>query len=108
MRNSLIAIILAVSPSIALAQMSIDVQRSSSPRGVQIQGDTDIKARGQNVNTVAAGKDNTAKTAVGAVKGGTQIQGHTEIKASAKNVSTVAVGKDNKAGSTVGAIGGGQ
>lgn len=106
MRNLLIAVILATTSSFVLAQMQVGVQRSSSPRGVQIQGDTDIKANAQNVNAVAVGADNSAANSAGAIKGGTNIKGNTRISVTAQEVNAVAVGKGNKAGNTVGAIGG--
>lgn len=100
-----VASVLLVVASAALAQ-GASVQRSSSPQGVQIQGDTMINAAAQNTSAVASGDGNTAKTATGAVKGGTQIQGNTRINATSKNVSSVAVGKGNAATNEVGAIGG--
>lgn len=106
MRNLLIAVALAVSSSAVLAQMQVGVQRSSSPRGVQIQGDTDIKANAQNVNAVAAGSDNAAANSAGAVKGDTNIKGNTRINATVREANAVAVGKGNKADNAVGAIGG--
>ncbi len=105
MRKIVVAAILVVSSS-AHAQGTASVQRSSNPQGVKIQGDTAISANTQHTNAVAAGENNVAKTATGAVKGGTQIQGNTRINAAAKNVNSVAVGKGNTAANDVGAIGG--
>jgi hypothetical protein len=62
----------AVVASPAFAQQT---QRSSNPQGVQIQGNTDIKAKNENVTAVAVGEGNEAKNTTGAIKGGTQIQG---------------------------------
>lgn len=107
MRTIIAAAAIALSLSSgAHAQMVPDVQRSSSPRGVQIQGDTRVSANAQNVSAVAAGEGNTAKTATGAVKSGVQIQGITKIDAFTKNVNSVAVGKGNAATNDVGSIGG--
>ena len=47
----------------ALAQQT---QRSSNPQGVQIQGNTEIKADQKNVVAVAVGEGNTAKNTAGA------------------------------------------
>lgn len=105
MHKIVVAAILAAS-SFVYAQGTTSVQRSSSPQGVKIQGDTAINANAQNTNAVAVGENNAAKTATGAVKGGTQIQGNTRINAAAKNVNSVAVGKGNTATNDVGAIGG--
>jgi hypothetical protein len=80
--------------------------RSSSPQGVQIQGNTDIKAQQESTVAVAVGQGNEAKNTAGAIKGGTQIQGNTNIKVEQKNARAVAVGKDNKATNEVGVIGG--
>jgi len=79
---------------------------SSSSQGVQIQGNTDIKAKQENTTAVAVGEGNTAKNTAGAIKGGTQIQGNTKIQASQKNTTAVAVGKGNKAENQAGVIGG--
>ena len=81
-------------------------QRSSNPQGVQIQGNTEIKADQKNVTAVAVGEGNTAKNTAGAIKGGTQIQGNTKIKATQKNATAIAVGKNNEASNEAGVIGG--
>lgn len=104
--HKIIFVAALVVSSVAYAQGTASVQRSSSPQGVQIQGDTRVNANAQNTNAVAVGEGNAAKTATGAVKGGTQIQGNTKINATAKNVSAIAVGKGNAATSDVGSIGG--
>jgi len=98
---AIVAAVLAVSP--VLAQQA---QRSSNPQGVQIQGNTDIKAKQENSAAVAVGEGNTAKNTAGAIKGGTQIQGNTKINASQKNSTAVAVGKGNTAANEAGVIGG--
>jgi hypothetical protein len=93
----------AVIAAPAFAQQSM---RSSNPQGVQIQGNTDIKAKQENTSAVAVGEGNEAKNTAGAIKGGTQIQGNTKIKAEQKNTSAVAIGKNNKAANEAGVIGG--
>ena len=105
MYKIVVAAVLAVSSS-AYAQGPVSVQRSSSPQGVQIQGDTMVNANAQNTNAVAVGENNAARTTTGTVKSGTQIQGNTRINATARNVNSVAVGKGNTATNDVGAIGG--
>ena len=97
----LIASALIASPVFAQQTM-----RSSNAQGVQIQGNTDIKAKQENTAAVAVGQGNEAKNTAGAIKGGTQIQGNTKIKAEQKNTTAVAVGKDNKAANEAGVIGG--
>lgn len=101
----LIALLIA-SAVIASPAFAQQTQRSSNPQGVQIQGNTDIKAKQENTTAVAVGEGNTAKNTAGAIKGGTQIQGNTKIKASQKNTTAVAVGKGNTAANEAGVIGG--
>lgn len=110
MRKSLFVIAIMAVSTVAFAQASggAKSQSSSNPNATQIQGNTEIKASGENVNAVAVGEGNTAKNAVGAIKGGTQIQGNTKIQAKAKNVSAVASGKNNKACNDIGTVGGGE
>ena len=91
---------------IATPVLAQQAQRSSNPEGVQIQGNTEIKAKQENVTAVAQGEGNTAKNTAGAIKGGTQIQGNTKIKASQKNATAVAQGKNNTAANEAGVIGG--
>ncbi len=79
---------------------------SSNAQGVQIQGNTEIKADQKNVTAVATGEGNTAKNTAGAIKGGTQIQGNTKIKAKQANATAVASGKNNTAANEAGVIGG--
>lgn len=93
----------AIVASPAFAQST---QRSSNPQGVQIQGNTEIKADQKNVTAVAVGEGNVAKNTAGAIKGGTQIQGNTKIKATQKNATAVAQGKNNTAANEAGVIGG--
>ncbi|WP_222428741.1 hypothetical protein [Denitratisoma sp. DHT3] len=79
---------------------------SPNAQGVQIQGNTEIKAKQENTAAVAVGEGNVAKNTAGAIKGGTQIQGNTKINASQKNTAAVAVGKNNTAANEAGQIGG--
>ena len=103
MRIVTLLIASAVIASPVFAQQSM---RSSNAEGVQIQGNTDIKAKQTNVTAVATGQGNTAKNTAGAIKGGTQIQGNTKIKAEQKNATAVASGKGNTAANEAGVIGG--
>jgi hypothetical protein len=91
---------------IAAPAFAQQAQRSSNPQGVQIQGNTEIKAENKNVSAVAVGEGNTAKNTTGAIKGGTQIQGNTKINAKQTNATAVAVGKGNTAANEAGVIGG--
>ncbi len=74
--------------------------------GVNIQGNTTIKAEQKGVTAVAVGQGNTAKNTAGAIKGGTNIQGNTTIKAKQTGATAVAVGKGNTAANEAGVIGG--
>ncbi|QDX82199.1 hypothetical protein B9N43_13655 [Denitratisoma sp. DHT3] len=98
--------LLAASAIIAAPAFAQQAQRSSNPQGVQIQGNTEIKAKQENTAAVAVGEGNVAKNTAGAIKGGTQIQGNTKINASQKNTAAVAVGKNNTAANEAGVIGG--
>lgn len=108
MRKTLLVSLLAFASFAAFGQAvsTKQGQGSSNANGVQIQGNTDIKADQKNVTAVAVGEGNTAKNTAGAIKGGTQIQGNTKIKASQKNAAAVAVGKNNTAANEAGVIGG--
>lgn len=101
----LITLLLATA-FIATPALAQQAQRSSNPQGVQIQGNTEIKAAQENSTAVSVGEGNTAKNTAGAIKGGTQIQGNTKIHATQKNSAAVAVGKNNKASNEAGVIGG--
>jgi hypothetical protein len=103
MRIGTLLLILSMIAVPAIAQQS---QRSSNPQGVQIQGNTEIKAQQQNSAAIAQGEGNTAKNTAGAIKGGTQIQGNTKIQASQKNSTAIARGKNNTAANEAGVIGG--
>ncbi|MDD4928543.1 MAG: hypothetical protein PHP85_04620 [Gallionella sp.] len=112
MKNSilLLALLSMFASGAVFAQASQAGPRGgmSSPnsQGVQIQGNTDIKAKQENSTAVAVGEGNTAKNTAGAIKGGTQIQGNTKINAAQKNSTAVAKGKGNKAANEAGVIGG--
>jgi len=110
MNRLLIALIATVCSTGAFAQASQASPKGamSSPnaQGVQIQGNTEIKAKQENASAVAVGEGNVAKNTAGAIKGGTQIQGNTKIDAKQKNATAVAQGKNNTAANEVGVIGG--
>ena len=108
MRNQILlltALVCACVSGTALAQ----VLRSSNPQGVQIQGNTEVKADQESAYSAAKGEGNTAKNTSGAIKGETgetQIQGTTRITASQRNTRAKAEGKNSKASNEVGTIGG--
>lgn len=98
--------ILAASVIVATPAFAQQSQSSSNNKGVQIQGNTEIKAGQENASAEAKGQGNEAKNTAGAIKGGTQIQGNTKINAKQKNVSAKAEGKGNTASNEAGVIGG--
>jgi hypothetical protein len=111
MRNQVIfSAVIALACGAAFGQASqagrTGAMSSPNAQGVQIQGNTEIKADQKNVTAVAVGEGNTAKNTAGAIKGGTQIQGNTKVKATQKNATAVAVGKNNAAANEAGVIGG--
>jgi len=111
MMNKVLVAVLALGiSSFAVAQTSQGGPRggqgSASAQGVQIQGNTEIKAENKNATAVAVGEGNVAKNTTGAIKGGTQIQGNTKIQAKQTNSTAVAVGKNNTAANEAGVIGG--
>ena len=107
MKISFLMLVVAMLVGQAYAQQTPDgVQRSSSPSGIQIQGDAAVRSQAQNNAAAAVGTDNQAKTATGAVRGNVQIRGNTRIDAKGRDVNAVSVGKGNQSDNAVGAIGG--
>lgn len=92
--------------TISLPVLSQEIQRSSNPQGVQIQGNANLRAQQESAVAVTVGEVNVSRNTAGAVKGDTQIQGNTKVKAEQKNVTATAVGRNNAAGNEVGVIGG--
>lgn len=101
-----VALVFGCLSGTVLAQTQVPVQRSSNPQGVQIQGNTEIKADQENTSAAAKGEGNTAKNIAGAIKGETQIQGATRITTSQTNTKAKAEGKNSKASNEAGVIGG--
>ena len=100
-------IALTVLSTAAFAQTSINTDKGQATAGgVNIKGNTEIKAKQENTTAVAVGEGNVAKNTAGAIKGGTNIKGNTKIKAEQKNTTAVAVGKGNTAANEAGVIGG--
>lgn len=104
MRLTVMLLVLSAVSMPALSQQ--EIQRSSSPQGVQVQGNTDLKAQQEQTSAVAVGEGNIVKNTAAAIKGGTQIQGNTKVKVEQKNAKATAVGKNNAAGNEAGVIGG--
>lgn len=107
MRN--LILLASLASACACGTVFAQVVRSSNPQGIQIQGNTDIKADQETAYSTAKGEGNTAKNTAGAIKAETgeiQIQGNTRITASQKNTRAKAEGKNSKAANEAGTIGG--
>lgn len=63
-------------------------------QGGVVRGNTTINVNAENVNTIAAGSGNTARTNIGSVKGGTRES--TTVTVDVKNVSNVVTGRGKK------------
>lgn len=63
-------------------------------QGGVVRGNTEINVNAENINTIAAGSGNTAKTTIGSVKGGTRES--SKITVDVKNVSNVVTGRGKK------------
>lgn len=83
-----------------------DIQRSSYPQGMRVDGNAELHARQSEATAVSAGEMNVAGNAAASMRGGVQIRGNTRIKAEQKNATAVAVGKNNAANNEAGVIGG--
>lgn len=72
---------------------SVPAALAQSEGGV-IRGNTKINVSAGNVNTIATGSNNTAKTSIGSVKGNSRE--NTNITVDVKNVSNVVSGRGKK------------
>ncbi|MFZ2854754.1 MAG: hypothetical protein WAZ34_11685 [Rhodocyclaceae bacterium] len=106
MHKIVLASALVISTSAVLAQQGAEnVQRSSNPQGVHIQGSAQTSSA-QNINSSTPAESNTPKNSAAAANTDTQIQGNTKINAQAKNLNAVSVGQGNTSRNKVGTIGG--
>lgn len=71
--------------------------------GVQIRGNQQINVNAENVNTIAVGQGNTAKTSIGTVKAGSGSQ-PTNVTVDVKNVSNVTSGRGRKSCINIGTV----
>ncbi len=93
----------------AFAQEELEVERSSYPQGIVVEGDTQPYVNQSETAAFLPSRDaemGTSGSAAVAGRSNVQIQGTTRIKAEQKNASAVAVGKGNAANNEVGVIGG--
>lgn len=105
---TLLTVLAVTTPLAAWSQLPDSVQRSSSPQGFQVPGNTAAgTSAAKNNSAGAAGKESAAANAPAtAGKGNVQIQGNTRINAVATGTTATAIGQGNKAGNELGAIGG--
>jgi len=101
-----ISLLLLALTAVSLPVLSEDVQRSSHPQGVQINGNADLRAQQESTAAVAVGEGNVARNSASAVRSNVQIQGNTKITAEQKNARAIAVGNRSAAENEVGVIGG--
>lgn len=78
-----------VVPALALSLTSAYGQSS----GGVVRGNTNINVNAENINTMAVGSGNTAKTSIGSVKG---KGGSGNVTVDVKNVSNVVTGRNRK------------
>lgn len=71
--------------------------------GVVLKGRTEINANAENINTVAVGSGNVAKTNIGSIKSGTHE--NVKITVDVKNVSNVVSGRGKKGCVNIGSRG---
>ncbi|MEY2631576.1 MAG: hypothetical protein RIR00_230 [Pseudomonadota bacterium] len=106
MKHLLIISLLTLS-GLSLAQEDeMTIRRSTLPSGLQITGQTEMRATSVNSTAVASGVDNAARNTAGAIKGNTQIQGNTTINATQRNSVAVSSGRGSSSVNETGAIGG--
>ncbi len=90
----------------AAAQEMADVERSSFPQGIVVDGNAEFRAHQFEAASASVGESNVSGNAAAAVRSSVQIQGNTRIKAEQTNATAVAVGKDNAVKNEAGVIGG--
>ena len=83
-----------------------DMQRSSHPQGMQVNGNAELRAHQDGATAVTLGDRNVVRNSASAIRGGTQIQGNTKVTAGQRNATATAVGRDNAATNEAGVIGG--
>lgn len=76
-----------------LAVASLATAANAQESGGVVRGNSNINVRAENVNTIAAGSNNVAKTSIGSIKGGAKGG---NVTVDVKNVSNVVVGHGKK------------
>lgn len=67
---------------------------SAQTEGSVIRGNTNLNVNAENVNTMAIGSGNVARTSIGSVKG--SVRGNSNITVDVANVSNVVTGRNRK------------
>ena len=70
------------------------VHLHAQTQGGAVRGNTNINVNAENVNTIAAGSNNVARTNIGSVKNGAKGGGNVTVDV--KNVSNVVTGRGRK------------
>lgn len=70
--------------------------------GVRSKGTTQLNVNTENVNTIASGQNNVARTNIGSVKGARQS---TNVTVDVKNVTNVVGGRNKKGCVNIGVVG---
>lgn len=71
----------------------IAASASAQTQGGAVRGNTNINVNAENINTIAAGSNNVARTSIGSVKGGAKGG---NVSVDVKNVSNVVTGHGRK------------
>jgi hypothetical protein len=79
--------------SAVFAVVSMTTATHAQESGGVVRGNSNINVRAENVNTIAAGSNNVAKTSIGSIKGGAKGG---NVTVDVKNVSNVVVGHGKK------------
>jgi hypothetical protein len=67
---------------------------AAQTEGSVIRGNTNLNVNAENVNTMAIGSGNVARTSIGSVKG--SVRGNSNITVDVANVSNVVTGRNRK------------
>ncbi len=77
----------------ALMMAGVAFSAGAQESGGVVRGNSNINVRAANVNTIAVGTDNVAKTSIGSIKGGAKGG---NVTVDVKNVSNVVTGHGKK------------
>jgi hypothetical protein len=75
------------------AVVGMSIAANAQESGGVVRGNSNINVRAENVNTIAVGSNNVAKTSIGSIKGGAKGG---NVTVDVKNVSNVVTGHGKK------------